>query len=381
MANEKHLALLRQGAGAWNAWRKTEGVGRPDLRGAVLPEAKLAGANLGRADLSEANLGGADLSGADLSRAILDRAILAGATLTKANLTGAILPTANLIAANLDGATLAGANLGQANLGAAKLGGADLKGANLSSALLQGTNLSGADLGGANLELASLVGTDLTGANLTGCRVFGVSAWQLKLDGSTRQHGLVITQRNESEITTDDMEVAQFVYLLLHNEKIRDAIDTVGKKGVLLLGRFTDDRITILEKLRDALRKRDFVPIIFNFDKPETRDFTETIRILAGMSRFVIVDITRPRSTPLELQALVPDYMMPFVPIIQDGEEPFAMFRDLWIKYDKWVLQPIIYTSIDRLIERFDDMIIKRAQDKFAELQRAKTLEIPKLKV
>jgi hypothetical protein len=26
------------------------------------------------------------------------------------------------------------------------------------------------------------------------------------------------------------------IYLLLHNEKIRDVIDTIGKKGVLLLG-------------------------------------------------------------------------------------------------------------------------------------------------
>ena len=77
-------------------------------------------------------------------------------------------------------------------------------------------------------------------------------------------------------------------------EKIRDAIDTIGKKGVLLLGRFTGGRIAILERLRDELRKRDFLPLIFNFDKPETKDFTETVRLLDAMSRFVIVDITNP---------------------------------------------------------------------------------------
>jgi hypothetical protein len=31
------------------------------------------------------------------------------------------------------------------------------------------------------------------------------------------------------------LEVAQFIYLLLHNEKIREVIDTIGKKGVLIL--------------------------------------------------------------------------------------------------------------------------------------------------
>ena len=34
------------------------------------------------------------------------------------------------------------------------------------------------------------------------------------------------------------------------------------------------------------------------------------------MSRFVIVDITNPKSAPLELQAIVPEYMIPFVPIL-----------------------------------------------------------------
>ena len=80
------------------------------------------------------------------------------------------------------------------------------------------------------------MGTDLRGADLTGCHIHGVSAWRLKLDSRTKQKNLVITYRDEPEITVDNIEVAQFVYLLLHNEKIRDVIDTIGKKGVLLLG-------------------------------------------------------------------------------------------------------------------------------------------------
>ena len=39
--------------------------------------------------------------------------------------------------------------------------------------------------------------------------------------------------------------------------------------------------------------------------------------MLAGLSRFVIADITNPRSAPLELQATVPEYMITFVPIIE----------------------------------------------------------------
>jgi hypothetical protein len=161
--------------------------------------------------------------------------------------------------------------------------------------------------------------------------------------------------------------------LLLNNKKIRDVIDTIGKKGVLLLGRFTDGRLAVLERLRDELRKRRFVPMVFNFDKPETKDFTETVRLLAGLSRFVIVDITNPKSAPLELQATVPEYMIPFVPILEKGQEPFAMFRDLWIKHRAWVLDPIRYSSVDRLVQVLDTEIIEPAEARFIELLARKT--------
>ena len=109
------------------------------------------------------------------------------------------------------------------------------------------------------------------------------------------------------------------------------------------------------------------MPIVFNFDKPETKDFTETMRLLAGLSKFVIADITNPRSAPLELQATVPEIMVPFQPIIEQGEEPFAMLGDLQRKHD-WVFKTLRYSSLDRLIETMDDEIIKRAEAKFKQL-------------
>jgi hypothetical protein len=373
MANPVHLEILRQGVHAWNAWRKHHPV-EPDLSVANLSEADLS-----EADLSKAFLLGANLSGADLSGAYLLAARLGGANLSEANLGGANLSEANLSGADLSGAYLLAARLGGANLSGADLSGAnlhdaDLREANLTEANLTEANLSGADLSGARLGGASLTEVDITNANLTGCRIYGVSAWNVKLSGGTRQHDLVITPEREPAVTVDNIEVAQFVYLLLHNEKIRDVIDTIGKKGVLLLGRFTEGRIAVLERLREELRNRDFLPIVFNFDKPETKNFTETVRLLAGMSRFVIADITNPRSAPLELQATVPECMVPFVPILDRKEElePFAMLRDLQIGHPDRVLPVIRYPSIDRLIEVFDTEIITPAQARFADLLERK---------
>jgi uncharacterized protein YjbI with pentapeptide repeats len=304
------------------------------------------------------------------------QANLSGANLSGANLTGANLWRANLSGANLSGAMLIGADLHDTNLS-----GANLRGANLLGAKLDRADLSGkANLSGANLRAATLLETDLTDADLTGCCIYGISAWDLKLE-RTKQQNLVITKVDEPTVTVDNIEVAQFIYLLLHNEKIRDVIDTIGKKGVLLLGRFTEGRIEILERLREKLRDLGFVPMVFNFDKPETKDFTETVRLLAGLSKFVIVDLTTPRSAPLELQAIVPECMVPFAPIIQQPQEPFAMFVDLQNKYH-WVLQPVIeYPSVDRLIEVLKGEIVTPAEEKFNELLARRTNQLRTKKV
>ena len=70
------------------------------------------------------------------------------------------------------------------------------------------------------------------------------------------------------------------------------------------------------------------------------------------MSLFVIVDLTAPRSVPLELQLTVPQVMVPVVPLIHEIEHPFDMFRNLEMKYD-WVLKPLHYrTADDRLPQK-----------------------------
>jgi len=133
------------------------------------------------------------------------------------------------------------------------LSGANLRWAHLKWAHLDGANLSGANLEGANLQTSTVVETDLTDADLTGCRIYGISTWDRKLDRA-KQQNLMITPENEPVITVDNIEVAQFVYLLLRNQKIRDVIDTITSKVVLILGRFTDERKAVLDALREELR-------------------------------------------------------------------------------------------------------------------------------
>ena len=120
------------------------------------------------------------------------------------------------------------------NLPEVKLIAANLTAADLSRAYLIGTNLTGANLSSAILERALLIQTNLEEANLTGCTVYGTSTWDLQLNDKTEQKSLIISKRGDPSITVDNIEVAQFIYLLLNNQKIRDIINTIAEKAGLI---------------------------------------------------------------------------------------------------------------------------------------------------
>ncbi len=348
MANPEHLAKLKEGVKAWNQWREQNPEIRPDLVAA---------------DLHSAQLGGANLREADLFRVFLSLAQLVEADLGKADLRKADLSKANLHSANLRRACLFRVNLGQAHLREV-----DLSKANLVRADLYGADLSGANLSEADLRGATLVSTNLEGANLTGCNVYGVSAWNVRLEGAI-QSNLVITPKNESPIQVDNLEVAQFIYQLLNNQKIRSVIDTITSKVVLILGRFTPERKVVLDAIRDELRKRDYLPVLFDFEKPASKDLTGTISTLANMARFIVADLTNPSSVPHELATLVPGTVVPVQTIIMKGRRKYAMFTDLKRRYH-WVLEPHQYKSQELLIAQLGETVIAPAEAKAKELAR-----------
>ncbi|HEU5384115.1 MAG TPA: pentapeptide repeat-containing protein, partial [Ktedonobacteraceae bacterium] len=373
MVNQELVDLLKQGVAQWNEWRPKCSTIYPDLYEADLHEADLSGADLHKANLRRARLSGADLSGADLSEAILSKANLNGARLSGAKLSGADLREADLTATNLGKANLRGADLREANLRGASLHEADLwlanlSGANLSWAELNGANLSWvdlhgfalskvqlmganlrranlheadlswaylseADLYGATLSRATLINTNLTGAILTGCAIYGISVWDAQLKGA-QQDNLIITDDRlitgyaRPVITVDDLEVAQFIYLLLNHKKLRNVLNAVTERGVLLLGGFGGGGLDVLQAVAARLREENYLPIIFDFDRPADRNYTETVKTLVGLSRFIIADLSGP-SVPQELYATVPHFKIPFVPILEAGRRQFAMAVDL----------------------------------------------------
>jgi uncharacterized protein YjbI with pentapeptide repeats len=354
MANPKHVEALRLGARAWNEWRKEHGRGQgkivPDLSAAQLNGRKLRGYDLSRANLWEVSLRDSDLRGADLSFAQMSNADLSGANLSRASVRHAILSGAKMIRAVLRHADLRGTSLRRARL-------------------------DRADMRNVILRHASLVEADIEGARLDGAEVYGAGIWGLQGEPAS-QAGLLIHPTYDSPpITVDDLDTAQFLFVLLDNPKIAEVIDSTSSRTVLILGRFTPARKRVLDAVKSRLLERNFVPVLFDFAKPRARDLTETIASLAHMSCFIIADLTDARSIPQELSYIVP-YLpsVPVIPLIGRNERPYAMFEH-FTRYS-WVHRAVKYDGLAHLLSIFDERVLKVG---YCEAMKSRGIRKPRL--
>lgn len=332
MADAKLIDILKQGSDVWNKWREDHlEIINPDLTGANLREINLSGANLLSANFREADLKGATFSGADLRKA-----------------------------------DLIGVDFRETDFSVANLKGADFRYANLRKA-----NLRGADLTASKLQYSVLVETTIEGAILTDSTVYGLSAWNIK-GKPKEQSNLIITLPDEPKITVDNLQVAQFIYLILNNTEIRHVIDTVTSKVVLILGRFTEKRKNVLDAIKVSLHKLDYLPIIFDFEGPQNQNITETVSTLAHLAKFVIADITDAKSIPQELMVIVPfQPSVPVQPLLLASQKEYGMFEHF--KEFRWVMKPYYYTNVDGLLASLQEKVIQPAETYLARRKKRLT--------
>jgi hypothetical protein len=333
----------------WNKWRRDHPRVVPDLRhvdlrGLELHEMDFRSARLFEANLSECRMWSAIFTEADLRHANLQKT-----ELNYAHLEGAHLDYARLVQSNLTMVSAEGAHFRHADL-------------------------SYADLGGARL----------CGADLTEAHVSGVNAWNVEVDEYTRQTDMLIdvwvdplldlgdvdnSAIEQIAVRTDHIEAAQLLHLLSSRSKMRTVIQALTGRVVLLLGNFGRNRKSILLQVRVKLAELGYAPILFDFPRPDERDLIETVSLVAGMSRFVIADLTRPHSTPLEAMLIAPNVMIPFAPIIRYGETPFAMFGALQAKYD-WILETWSYRDAEHLMRTLKRNVIDPCEQMSRKLVR-----------
>jgi len=335
------ITTLRRGVAFWNAWRKKHPDVVPNLDGAILSGMDLRKADFRGASLRDVYFNYTDLGGADLRNTLLQ-----------------------------------GADFRDAILYRTKLSGADLRGAHLKRVDLRQATLTGTDL-----RCAAILDSDLSGATIVSCSVFGITSWGLTTKG-LKQKALVVSdvppRERAAAVTLDELEAAQLVHLLMHGSKVSRLIDAINSKLVLILGRFTPHNKKILDAVRERIRAtRDYVPIMFDFARPESQDYMQPVVTLAQLSRFVIADVTQPKIVLEELPRILLAATVPVRPIMRtgSGREPTTLYN-LRLQYNH-VLDTYFYTSKKELLRNLERAVIRPAEALVKELSIRRRREDP----
>lgn len=152
-----------------------------------------------------------------------------------------------------------------------------------------------------------------------------------------------------------------------------EIMSELSKRRVLILGRFTGRRLKVLEEIKTHLTNHEnrYIPELFTFRKPKSRDLVEAIIGFAALSRFVIADLSEPKSVQSELEAIVPHFQsVPVVPLINRTGKEYATFASVQRRQN--VVKPTVrYRDADDLMKKLDDEVVPLAEQKLTEVRPA----------
>lgn len=302
--------IIKRGKIAWSQWRKNNpgyvSFSNPNWYSCPGPNgAQVKGAN-------EIDMSGVDMTGVSIYHAFAEGLDLRGATFTDAHVE-------------------------EGDFSRADFRGAVFVNTRFNKTILTNANFDGATFINCNINRANLVGASFRVKEIRETVIYGVSTWDLITSEDMKQEKLVIEKtyslysemidQGKVPMTVDDIELAQFIYYLSNHKKMRDAINVLNNKGVLLLGRFKDGGLNRLYSIREHLQKKDYMPMIFDFERPDSLSLTETVITMAGLSKFIVADLSG-SSVPAELQAILAGIRKP---VLAFGDA-YALLTDLFDK-------------------------------------------------
>jgi hypothetical protein len=148
-------------------------------------------------------------------------------------------------------------------------------------------------------------------------------------------------------------------------------VSELAQRRVLILGRFTARRLAVLNAIKSALaaHANGYSPELFTYSKPTTHDLVEFILAVAGLSRFIVADLSEPRSVQAELEAIAPHFQsVPIVALINQTGKEYATYES--VKRRVNVVKPTIrYRSVDDLIKKLNEQVVPLAEAKLAEVR------------
>lgn len=273
---------------------------------------------------------------------------------------------------NLQGSVFEDSHFEEGDFSRANFSGATFRNTKFNKTILTGAFFDDATFVNCNLNRVNLVGASFHIKEITETVVYGIAAWDMQTSDDMKQSKLVIEktyalysdliQQGKVPMMVDDIELAQFVYYLSNHKKIRDALNILNDRGVLLLGRFKDGGLERLYSMREWFQGKGYMAMIFDFLRPDNLSLTETVVTMAGLSKFVVVDLSG-SSIPAELQSILSQIKKP---VLAFGD-PYALFPDL--ADQTYVIS----------IEGDESKLLHNLEDNLSELERLHTERIMQL--
>jgi hypothetical protein len=183
-----------------------------------------------------------------------------------------------------------------------------------------------------------------------------------------RSEGSAI-RRRQQRVRAERARTIQGLAKRLDGEGVSRMLSDIAVVSVLILGRFTAQRKAILDAIRKALATppRQYIPIVFDFEKPNDRTLIGSIVRFASNSRFVIADLSNPKSVPAELQAIVPLLVTtPVIPIIEATQREYPVSDDILSRQS--VMPVVRYRDEAHLMSLLDAQILLPAEKLYTKL-------------
>lgn len=364
MANKEHYKIFLQGPEVWNKWRADNPLIHPDLDGEFIfpffarkdPDILLT---KGERATSDQNLP------FNFSNTSFHKATFEGAGFPNADMTNCYIY--------------------EADLSYARFPGADFSGSMMRKVYCKGTDFSNGMFKNCVLNNATFIETNFSGAHIEGCNVYGVSAWEIAVSDKTVQKELFLHPDNlagadlsndKKLCMADDIALAQFVYFIQHDDGFGKSLKQLNSKSVLLLGKFREGGLDLLQSVAEWLRSKGYIPVIFDFNPTENKNIIENVVTMAGLSKFVLANLEG-ESVPAELAKITANFRNPLIAWIHDDlhDSIYAMFKDV-IALDH--VQYFTYTNQQNLDTQLEKEVLK-AEGYLKKLAGHQTLADKKL--
>lgn len=176
-------------------------------------------------------------------------------------------------------------------------------------------------------------------------------------------------RRRQQSVRTQRAEAIEGLSKRLDGEGVSRMLSDIAARSVLILGRFTTKRKAILDAIQKSLAmpSRQYVPIVFDFEKPDHLTLIGSILRFASVSRLVIADLSDPKSVPAELQAIVPQFVsLPVILIIEATQREYPVSDDILSRQS--VMPVVRYRDEAHLMSILDAEILVPAEELYTKL-------------